>query len=263
MALPVTILAGAFFISPYFMVLLGLYLLLVAKIYLSNIDIGSDSHYDKFVYALYCVLAKFPETRGIIKYHYGQLKGKPEKIIEYKSSNSKQARQERKNTIKQNWQQDRAKYPSRPWLKDVSIFAIAWYRYGQHIDNMPDGIWKSISLKLYWFVFHVIEIITGISLPKSVDVGGGLRIYHFGNIFIHKNAKIGKNCVLRQGVTLGNRYNDDFAPTLENGVELGAYAQVLGNIRLGEKCKVGAMTVVLQDVPAGKTICGTAGKIIN
>jgi len=172
-------------------------------------------------------------------------------------------RKERKFKIKQDWQEDRARYPSRPWLKEVSIIAIAWYRHGQHVDNMPEGLCKKVSLKVYWLIFHLIEVLIGVSLPKSVDVGGGLRIYHFGNIFIHKNAKIGKNCILRQGVTLGNRYNDEFSPTLADGVELGAYAQILGNVRLGKECKVGAMTVVLKDVPAGKTICGQAGQIIN
>jgi len=172
-------------------------------------------------------------------------------------------RQEVKRNINKAWKEDLAGYPTRPWLKEVSIIAIAWYRHGQHVDNMNEGIWKKISLKVYWLIFHVIEVVIGVSLPKSVEVGGGLRIYHFGNIFIHKNAKIGKNCILRQGVTLGNRHNDEFAPTLADGVELGAYAQVLGNVYLGEQCKVGAMTVVLQDVPEGKTICGHAGKIIN
>jgi len=172
-------------------------------------------------------------------------------------------RKERKLKIKQDWQEDLAKYPSRPWLKEVSIIAIKWYRHGQHVDNMKDGLWKRVSLRLYWFVFHMIEIFIGVSLPKSVQIGGGLRIHHFGNIFIHKNAMIGKNCVLRQGVTLGNRYNDEFAPKLADGVELGAYAQLIGSITLGENSKVGAMAVVLSDVPAGKTVCGNPAKLMN
>lgn len=169
----------------------------------------------------------------------------------------------KKLQIKQDWQDDLAAYPPRPWLKEMSIIAIRWYRYGQHVDNLPSGLRKKIALKWYWFIFHMIEVFIGVSLPKSVEVGGGLRIHHFGNIFIHKNAKIGKNCVLRQGITLGNRYNDDFAPTLEDNVELGAYAQVLGGITLGKGCKVGAMAVVLHDIPKGKTACGNPAKLIN
>jgi len=165
--------------------------------------------------------------------------------------------------IKQDWQDDLSKYPPRPWLKEVSIVAIAWYRHGQHVDNMSEGALKGISLKIYWIIFHLIEIITGVSISKSVRIGGGLRIYHFGNIFIHKNSVIGRDCILRQGVTLGNRYNDGEAPVLGDGVELGAYAQVLGGIYLGDFCKVGAMSVVLQDVPDNKTVCGIPAKIIG
>ncbi|SHJ63509.1 serine acetyltransferase [Cycloclasticus pugetii] len=168
-----------------------------------------------------------------------------------------------KKEIKQDWQSDLARYPSRPWLKEVSIIAIAWYRHGLHVDNMSEGIWKKISLKIYWFIFHIIEILTGISLPKTVKVGGGLRIHHFGNIFIHKNAVIGKNCTLRQGVTLGNRYNDEVAPVLCDNVELGAYAQVLGEVTLGDSCKIGAMSVVLMDVPDKKTACGNPARILK
>jgi len=97
-----------------------------------------------------------------------------------------------KKEIKQDWQSDLARYPSRPWSKEVSIIAIAWYRHGLHVDNMSESIWKRVSLKIYWFIFYIIEILTGISLPKTVKVGRGLRIHHFGNIFIHKNAVIGK-----------------------------------------------------------------------
>jgi len=173
------------------------------------------------------------------------------------------SRKKKRQEIIQAWHEDLSKYPHRPWLKEVSIIAIAWYRYGQLVDNMPEGLLKKIKLKIYWLIFHLIEIAIGVSLPKSAEIGGGLRIHHFGNIFIHKNAKIGKNCVLRQGVTIGNRHNDDLVPEISDSVELGAYAQILGNVKLGKNSKVGAMTVVLQDVPSGKTICGNPGRIIN
>lgn len=172
-------------------------------------------------------------------------------------------RKEKRLKIIEDWQKDLSKYPPKPWLKEASILAIRWYRHGQHVDNMKEGFWKKISLKFYWFVFHIIEIFIGVSLPKSAQIGGGLRIHHFGNIIIHKNAVIGENCILRQGVTLGNRHNGEFAPKLGDDVELGAYAQIIGNITIGDNCKVGAMAVVLNDVPAGKTVCGNPAKIMN
>jgi len=173
------------------------------------------------------------------------------------------AQTETKHQIKQDWKDDLSKYPTRPWLKEVSIVAIGWYRHGQHVDNMTEGLMKKISLKVYWFIFHMLEIITGVSIPKSVKIGGGLRIYHFGNIFIHENVVIGKNCILRQGVTLGNRYKDSKVPILGDDVELGAYTQVLGDVYLGDFCKVGAMSVVLASVPSGKTVCGNPGEIVG
>jgi len=178
-------------------------------------------------------------------------------------NNMTDLKEKRKKQIKQDWQDDLSKYPARPWLKEISIIALAWYRHGQHVDNMKDGVLKKISQKVYWVVFHLIEVVTGVSIPKSVKIGGGLRIYHFGNVFVHENTVIGENCILRQGVTLGNRYNDEKAPTLGDNIELGAYAQVLGGVYLGDGCKVGAMSVVLHDVPVGKTVCGNPGKVIK
>ena len=64
-------------------------------------------------------------------------------------------------------------------------------------------------------------------------------------------------------MTLGNRYNDEVAPVLCDNVELGAYAQVLGGVTLGNSCKIGAMSVVLIDVPDKKTACGNPAKILN
>lgn len=168
-----------------------------------------------------------------------------------------------KAEIKQKWLQDRQRYPKKPWLKEPSIIAIRWYRHGQSVDLMKDGLFKTIQLKIYWLIFHILEVVLGISIPKSVKSGGGLRIYHFGNIFIHRNAVFGENCTLRQGVTIGNRYNDDLAPQLNNNIELGAYAQVLGGITIGDNAKVGAMSVVLKDIAANMTACGVPAKIIS
>jgi serine O-acetyltransferase len=107
-----------------------------------------------------------------------------------------------------------------------------------------------------------VETVTGISLPKEAEIGPGLRIYHFGNIFVHSGAKIGANCTIRQGVTIGNRVLGGPAPVVEDDVEIGAYAQVLGQIRIGRGAKIGAMSVVLQDVPAGATAVGIPARIV-
>jgi serine O-acetyltransferase len=161
------------------------------------------------------------------------------------------------------WKADLARYPRRPWLKEQSIWAIAVYRFGRRVDRRRPGFVRNVLEKWYWLVFRVTETLTGISIPKSVRVGPGLKIWHFGNIFVHADSVIGANCTLRQGVTIGNREDDGPAPVLEDDVELGAYAQVLGGIRVGRGAKVGAMSVVLGDVPPGAVAVGVPARIIE
>jgi serine O-acetyltransferase len=163
----------------------------------------------------------------------------------------------------QAWQADFARVSGRrAFLKEQSLWAIWVYRFGRRLDQHPDGIGKKFLFAIYWLLSHTIETVTGISLPRSCMIGKGLRIWHFGGVFIHHRAVIGENCTLRQGVTIGNRYNDEVAPRLGDNVELGAYAQVLGGVHIGNGCKIGAMTVVITDMPDGSTAVGPPARII-
>jgi serine O-acetyltransferase len=157
---------------------------------------------------------------------------------------------------------DLSRYPLRPFLKEQSIWAIWIYRYGRRILNRRRGISQTIELKLYWLMFRIVETLTGISIPLDAQIGPGLRIYHFGNIFIHSETVIGRNCTLRQGVTIGNRVPDGPAPVVGDDVDFGAYAQVLGKVHVGDGAKIGAMTVVLSDVPAGATAFGIPARMV-
>jgi serine O-acetyltransferase len=161
------------------------------------------------------------------------------------------------------FQADLQRYPRRPFLKEQSAWAIALYRFGRRNDQRQIRVIRWLGDRFYWLAYRFLETLTGISIPKSVEVGPGLRIYHFGNIFIHKDVKIGRNCTLRQGVTIGNRHEDGPVPVLEDDVELGAYAQVLGGVRIGCGARIGAMSVVLSDVPAGATAVGVPARILE
>lgn len=161
------------------------------------------------------------------------------------------------------WQQDLRRYPPRPFLKEQSIWAIAVYRWGHGLFQRPPSLKKRMLVQLYWLCFRCIETLTGISLPYDAKIGGGLRIHHFGNIFINPCVVIGSNCTLRQGVTLGNRVADGSVPVIGDDVEFGAYAQVLGGVKIGAGARVGAMSVVLFDVPAGCTAVGNPARIVG
>ena len=160
------------------------------------------------------------------------------------------------------FQADLARYPKRPFLREQSVWALWVYRFGRRNDRRR-GLLRWIGERFYWLIYRFIETLTGISIPKSVEIGPGLRIYHFGNIFIHKAVVIGARCTLRQGVTIGNRHDGGPVPILEDDVDLGAYAQILGGIRIGRGAKIGAMSVVLEDVPAGATAVGVPARTIH
>ncbi|NUT59621.1 serine acetyltransferase [Herbaspirillum sp. C9C3] len=161
------------------------------------------------------------------------------------------------------WRADLERYNlRRPFLKEQSIWAIWVYRWGRRIEARPAGWVRKLHNVFYWPVFRLTETAFGISLPRGARIGPGLRIWHFGNIFVNEQAVIGARCTLRQGVTIGNRHADGPSPVIGDDVELGAYAQVLGGIHLGDGCKIGAMSVVLHDVPAGATAVGAPARIV-
>ena len=158
--------------------------------------------------------------------------------------------------------EDRQRYPHRPWLREQSIWAVLIYRFGRQNENRKRGMIRWILDRIYWMLFRFAETITGISIPKTVDVGGGLRIHHFGCIFVNGKATIGNHCTLRQGVTIGSRHDDGPVPVIEDDVDIGAFAQILGGVRIGHGAKIGAMSVVLVNVPSGATAVGNPARII-
>lgn len=161
------------------------------------------------------------------------------------------------------WVADRARYPERAFLREQSLWAIRVYRFGRRVDRLPTGRYRHMLDRIYWLLFRFVETLTGISISKAVTIGPGLRIWHFGGIFIHPEVVIGRNCTLRQGVTIGNRVQDGPVPVLGDDVDIGAAAQILGGVRIGHRCRIGAMTLVLDDVPDGATAVGVPARIVG
>jgi serine O-acetyltransferase len=161
------------------------------------------------------------------------------------------------------WEADLRRYSMRrPFLKEQSIWAIWVYRWGRRIEAGPPGLRRKIANALYWIAFRFVETAFGISLPRTARIGPGLRIWHFGNIFLHGDVVIGANCTLRQGVTIGNRREGGPVPVVGDGVEFGAYAQVFGAVHIGDGSRIGALSVVLDDVPPGATAVGAPARIV-
>jgi serine O-acetyltransferase len=118
---------------------------------------------------------------------------------------------------------------------------------------------------LYKALYRKVRNVYGIELPYTVELGRRVVIEHQGAIVVHGNCHIGDDSILRQGVTLGNRYLDRpfDAPKLGDRVNVGAGAKILGDVTIGDDAVIGANAVVLSDVPAGQTAVGIPAKIIR
>lgn len=159
--------------------------------------------------------------------------------------------------------QDVARYGGWGALwREQSLWAVLWFRLGCGLNKLPTRPLRKLALVPWWLGFRLLETLVGVSLPLGVQAGGGVRIWHFGGIFIHPNTVMGRNVTLRQGVTLGNRHSDGKAPIIGDDVEFGAYAQVLGPVQIGRGARVGAMSVVLQNVPEGYTAVGAPARLV-
>jgi serine O-acetyltransferase len=142
--------------------------------------------------------------------------------------------------------------------------ALAVYRFGNYRMHFPRYQRAGMSM-CYRMLFRYVRNHYSIELPYSAKVGRRVVIEHQGAIVIHGNSVIGDECVLRQGVTLGNRHlQAPFdAPVLGRAVNVGAGAKILGAVRIGDGASIGANSVVLRDVPAGATAVGIPARLLG
>jgi len=103
--------------------------------------------------------------------------------------------------------------------------------------------------------------VTGIEIHPAAEIGEGLFIDHGAGVVVGETAKIGDNVTLYQGVTLGGTgmATGKRHPTVEDNVTIGSGAKLLGPITVGHGAKVGANTVVINDVPPNTTVVGNPG----
>lgn len=143
------------------------------------------------------------------------------------------------------------------WALQVYRFGHLRYRFNSKLIRYPLAILHVVLDKL-------VEIICGVSIGVSARIGRRLIIEHSGAIVIHGAAEMGDDCIIRQGVTIGNRRLDDplGAPQIGNRVNIGAGAKILGRVRIGNDVEIGANAVVLKDVPDNAIAVGVPARII-
>ncbi|MFV0221278.1 serine O-acetyltransferase [Empedobacter falsenii] len=105
----------------------------------------------------------------------------------------------------------------------------------------------------------------GYQIPLSVEIGEGLLLPHFGFIVVNSGSKIGKNCNILQGVTLGNTKGgkNPGNPTIGDEVYIGPSASIVGNVKIGNRVLIAPNAYVNFDVPDDSIVIGNPAKIIS
>ncbi len=106
---------------------------------------------------------------------------------------------------------------------------------------------------------------TGIEIHPGATIGHGVFIDHGSGVVIGETAVVGNNVVIYQGVTLGGTGKDKGKrhPTIGDNVMISSGAKVLGPFTVGEGAKIGAGSIVLNEVPPHATVVGVPGRIVR
>ena len=114
-------------------------------------------------------------------------------------------------------------------------------------------------------ISQISRFFTGIEIHPGARIGKGFFIDHGMGVVIGETCEIGDDVTIFQGVTLGGTGKEKGKrhPTVEDGVMIAAGAMVLGSMRIGRCSKIGAGSVVLQEVPPNSTVVGVPGRVVR
>jgi serine O-acetyltransferase len=154
----------------------------------------------------------------------------------------------------------KARDPALRSRLDVIFSYPGWHALVFH--RVANKLWRNQFFFWGRFISHIGRMLTGIEIHPGATIGKGLFIDHGMGVVIGETAEIGDDVTLYHGVTLGGvtwspgkRH-----PSLGNSVVVGAGAQVLGPITVGEGARIGANAIVLKDVAPGLTMVGVAAR---
>jgi len=138
------------------------------------------------------------------------------------------------------------------------VHAVIWHRIAGRAWRRG---WRGSARFLSW----VARFLTNVDIHPGATIGERFFIDHGAGVVIGETAIVGDDVTLYHGVTLGgvSWSPGKRHPTLRNGVMVGAGAKILGPITIGEAARIGANSVVMEEVPAGATVVGIPGKIVR
>jgi serine O-acetyltransferase len=149
------------------------------------------------------------------------------------------------------------------WL-EPAVWAVATYRLGNWLHVKRPFILIRIPLKIVaFFAYKFCEVFMEMQISSQATIGEGLYIGHIGGVHVNPEAIIGKNCDIAHRVTIGaSAMGRKGAPTVGDEVYIGTGATLIGKIKVGSRAKIGANTLVIDNIPEGATVMGVPGRIM-
>ena len=135
-----------------------------------------------------------------------------------------------------------------------------------YVHKLAHWFWIHGLRWLGRFTSQLGRWLTGIEIHPGARIGRCVFIDHGMGVVIGETAEVGNGCTIYQGVTLGGTSLYRGAkrhPTLGEGVVVGAGAKVLGGFKVGDGARIGSNAVVVKEVPAGATVVGIPGRIVE
>lgn len=134
----------------------------------------------------------------------------------------------------------------------MKIHALAHWLWKRHVPLLPT------------LLCGINRVLFSVDLPAPTQIGRGTVLKHSGlGVVIHPRAVIGERVFINPGAVIGGRSGHKPVPVIEDDVEIGVGAKVLGPVRIGRGAIVGANAVVLHDVPAGAVVVGIPARILR
>jgi serine O-acetyltransferase len=133
------------------------------------------------------------------------------------------------------------------------------------LHRIAHWLWTHNLKLLARLVSHFSRWLTGIEIHPGAKIGRRFFIDHGMGVVIGETTEIGNDVTLYHQVTLGGTSTKKGKrhPTIGNNVVIGAGAKVLGPVKVGDNCKIGANSVVIKDVPPNSTVVGIPGKVVR
>jgi serine O-acetyltransferase len=136
----------------------------------------------------------------------------------------------------------------------MSVNAMTMYRAARWLSAMGVPLLPEIVRKAMFYLHSSY-------VPHQAEIGEGTELGYGGlGVVIHRGSKIGRHCLISQGVTIGGRSGREGAPVIGDYVRIGAGAKVLGSITIGDFAVIGANAVVIKDVAPGAVVAGVPAR---